>query len=109
MTANPHLPDHLASMCINKQQLPLNPHKQRLLSAANRAAKVDTDTKPKEPKKAPKKPKEAKPKEPKVPKAQKTKETKQSDTKKDEKGAAAKDAYQAAKKAFMDKLLSCIN
>lgn len=56
-STNQHLPDHLATMCLEKLQRPVNPHRQRLLSAAARVAKVDN--KPKEPEGAtgPKKPK----------------------------------------------------
>lgn len=36
-----HLPAHLASKCLGALQQPVNPHRQRLLSAAAREAKVD--------------------------------------------------------------------
>ena len=86
MTTNAHLPDHLAAMCAKSVQKPVNPHKQRLVSASARAAKVDVDNKPGKENKAKEK-KSAKPK---------VKVVKPND---------AKEMYAAAKKSFFDALL----
>ena len=37
-----HLPDHLAKMCARALQKTINPHRQRLLAASKRVAKVET-------------------------------------------------------------------
>ena len=37
-----HLPEALVNLCLGKESAPLNPHSQRLLSAAARKPKVDS-------------------------------------------------------------------
>ena len=91
------LPEDLATMCLNAKQQPLNPHKQRLLSAAARVAKVDpgAGSKQKEPKaKGKAKAAAKKPKEP-----SQVKVTSKTDRDEYQK------AYSGAKKKFMDGLL----
>lgn len=95
-----HLPAHLASKCLGALQRPVNPHRQRLLSAAAREAKVDkvkpdadkatAKTKAKaKAKTAVKKPKKAEPK------------VEVSEVKNN-----AKIMYNTAKKAFMERFLA---
>lgn len=91
------LPEVLATMCLNARQQPLNPHKQRLLSAAARVAKVDPG--------AGAKPKETKAKGKAKAASKKPKDTSQvkvtSKTDSDE----YQKAYSDAKKSFMDGFL----
>jgi len=101
-----HLPDHLANMCVQATQTPLNPHRQRLLAASARKAKVpsgpggpavEAAKKPQTKSKAKAKAKaKATPKVSAAPKAP----TCQTEVQK-----AARDAYQTARKSFMDKFL----
>eukprot|EP00435_Cladocopium_sp_Y103_P048838 s1400_g14.t1 len=86
-------------MCMEKPQQPVNPHRQRLLSAASRAAKVDSKPNEKpEGAAAPKKPKA------KAKAAAKTKAT--AKVKNVQVKADAQDAYNNAKKAFMTGFLA---
>ena len=97
-----HLPDHLAHMCANAVQKPINPHRQKHLAASKRPAKVElakgpeqSSGKPKAKAKAKCKAKaKAAPKVPKVAAAPKKEDTDQ-----------YKDSYNTAKKAFMDEPL----
>jgi hypothetical protein len=105
-----HLPDHLAKMCAGALQKPINPHKQRLLAASKRAAKVETaageapsETTPKAKAKAKAKGKaSAKNKAAKAKAVPKVKAVKASDAEIREK--AQKD-YNEAKKGFFEKFL----
>lgn len=90
------LPEVLATMCLNAKQQPLNPHKQRLLSAAARVAKVDPG--------AGAKPKEAKAKG-KAKAAPKKKDTSQVKVTSKKDSDECQKAYSDAKKKFMDEFL----
>ncbi len=85
------LPDHIIQKVVSKKQLPMNPHKQRLLVAEAKSATLETSKKT-----------------PKVGKGKaatksKAKVATPSDTGDD--SATSRSAYSAAKKAYMDKLL----
>lgn len=111
-----HLPDHLAKMCEAATQKPVNPHRQRLLAASSRVAKVETPA----PKSASEKAKPKKPKKAKVDKEQEKAEVKTQKPKKKAKAKAtpkvspapptdmkskAKDDYQNAKQSFLHSFL----
>ena len=99
-----HLPEQLASMCEAAVQQPINPHRQRLLTASKRAAKVETGAQsaetaagtggPRAKADAKRKAKPVKPKAKALPKVS------AADMK-----SKAKDDYQGAKKLFLDSFL----
>lgn len=91
-----HLPDECADLCGAALQQPLNPHRQKLLAAANRAAKVE------KPAGGPKAKAKAKAKA-KNPKAEAVPKVKAAEVKE-----KAKTDYQNAKNAFLEKLLDNI-
>ena len=103
---NVHLPDHLANMCLEPMQKPVNPHRQRLLAASSRAAKVDIDGKAAPKSKGKAKAKNGEEKKEAKPKAKaKAKAKAKSQCKKVEMKTSAKDVYTNAKKAFMEAFL----
>ncbi len=108
-----HLPDHLAKMCEAATHQPVNPHRQRLLTASTRVAKVDPKAQPKsasgksKAKKAKGKGKDEETdevEEKKKPKKKTPKATPKVSPASDMK-SKAKDDYQNAKKSFFDAFL----
>ena len=91
-------------MCLGKLQQPVNPHRQRLLSAAARDAKVDNKPKEAGDAKVPKKPKAKAKSQGKAKSQAKAKAPKVKDV--HEVQAAAHTAYNNAKTAFMTGFLA---
>ena len=103
-----HLPEDLAKMCEAAVQQPINPHRQRLLTASKRAAKVETGPQSAATSKGGKDGTTANPKRKaksdKKPKAKPVPRVSAADMK-----SKAKDDYQGAKKLFLESLLDTKN